>query len=405
MKRILIALFVVTFFACKEEMFIRTELLLSCNIPSEFEQADLTDIKLSVKNITTGRLEEFTFEHLENQGLRIQLVEGLYNLSLESTLNYELDNIRRTDKMKGYKESVVVTGSQSEVSLDLFFFKESSDFVIAEIFFTGTLTPQGKQYHGDSYFRIYNNSDRVLYADGLVIAETKFLTTAKRNYTPDIMSEAVAVDAIYRIPGTGKDYPVEPGKSILICDNAIDHRHANVNSFDLRTADFEWYDESTNPNVSDIDNPAVTNLEKIYCYTLTIFIPHNRGSKTYILGRLGVDTKTYLSDYTYHYTYDLITQVGSFPMTGSCYKFPNDWIIDAVNLSIKAKFEWLLTSPSLDMGWSYCSQVDHDKKRYGKSVRRKVFSISSKGAKILKDTNNSSVDFDPEQPANPFYFD
>ena len=37
-----------------------------------------------------------------------------------------------------------------------------------------------------------------------------------------------------------------------------------------------------------------------------------------------------------------------------------------------------------------------DKTRYGKSVRRKVLS-----GKTLQDTNDSSVDFLPEQPADP----
>ena len=65
---------------------------------------------------------------------------------------------------------------------------------------------------------------------------------------------------MYAIPGNGKDYPVQPGKSLLICDKAIDHREANSNSFDLSNADFEWYDDSDkNP---DIDNPQVTNLDK-----------------------------------------------------------------------------------------------------------------------------------------------
>lgn len=391
-------------FSCKKELT-TTEVTLTCTMPDNITGATLTNIVLAAKNISTGRTTDYPLEQNANGIYVLQLNEGLYNLTFEAKITYELEGVVQTGTLRGYKESVNLTGKEAGVLLELFLSERTGDFVIAEIFFTGTLTPEGKQYLGDSYFRIFNNSDELLYADGLVIAETKFLTTAKRNYSPDIMSNAVAVDAIYRVPGSGTDYPVEPGKSILICDNAIDHRNANVNSFDLRSANFEWYDESTNPSVADIDNPAVTNLEKIYCYTLTIWVPHNRGFNSYVLGRLKEDKDTYLRDYAYHYNYDLITNAGTFPMTGDAYRFPNDWVIDAVNLSVESDFQWILTDPSLDMGWTYCGKINSDKNRYGKSVRRKVESTTQDGRKKLKDTNNSTVDFDPEQPANPFYFD
>lgn len=62
----------------------------------------------------------------------------------------------------------------------------------------------------------------------------------------------------------------------------------------------------------------------------------------------------------------------TYPMSDDGYKIPNSWILDAVNCSIKSEFVWLVTSPSLDLGWTYCGTVDKDASRYGKSVRRKV---------------------------------
>ena len=37
--------------------------------------------------------------------------------------------------------------------------------------------------------KIYNNTDHVLYADGLTLLESEFTTTIKYNYTPDIMEQ------------------------------------------------------------------------------------------------------------------------------------------------------------------------------------------------------------------------
>ena len=134
---------------------------------------------------------------------------------------------------------------------------ESNDLIIAEIFFAGTLRPSGNQYYGDDYVKLYNNTNHVIYADGLTLFETKFTTTEKYDYTPNIMNEAVTVHALYTIPGSGTEHPVQPGEYMLLADTGIDHRQANSNSFDLSHADFEWYDLSTSPSSMDIDSPTV----------------------------------------------------------------------------------------------------------------------------------------------------
>lgn len=385
----------------------RTDVTLSYTLPNGISEGSLSNVAVSVTNVSTGKTANIELTELTQTSWTFNVTDGLYTIAFESDLTYSLDNKTVTDKAKGLKESVSIIGGTAEVELELYLSKTGGDFVIAEIFFTGTLTPEGKQYTGDKYYRIFNNSDTILFADGLTILESKFLTTSKEEYTPDIMSQAMAVQAVYRVPGNGTAYPVEPGKSILICDNAQDHTQANSNSFNLTTANFEWYDESSNPNYLDVDNPNITNLDKIYCYTATIWGPHNRGFTSHALGRWprNLSKETYLADYTYHYEYTFVFNEHSYPMSGDCYKFPNEWIIDAVNLSIEAKHEWIVVDPSLDMGWTYCGTVDSDATRYGKSVRRKTLSTTPSGRIYLKDTNNSTLDFDAEQTANPFYFE
>ena len=99
----------------------------------------------------------------------------------------------------------------------------------------------------------------------------------------------------------------------------------------------------------------------------------------------------------------MVLPAGEFPMTGSCYKVPNSWIVDAVNCSVEALFKWLVVHPSLDRGWTHCGKIDFDDSRYGKSVRRKVESRREDGTARLKDTNNSTLDFDAEQTADPYH--
>lgn len=279
------------------------------------------------------------------------------------------------------------------------------DFVLAEIFTPGTQTPEGKTYTGDRYFVIYNNSGMTLYADGLVLLESKLKNTLKYTLEPDFRSESFAADAIYRIPGDGTQYPVPSGGSLLIVDNAMDHRAANRNSFDLSDADFEWYDQSTSATVTDLDNPNVPNLDKIFCYSLTIWIPNNQGNTSFALARFpdSLSTEDYLAQYKFRYNYTNVTSAGTFNMSTDTYLVPNEWIIDAVNLCPRSAYQWTAVATELDGGYTYVGELDSDKTRFGKSVRRKI--LYTNGTRhILQDTNNSTYDFRPAQTADPHYF-
>src|SRR5690606_38968611 len=111
-------------------------------------------------------------------------------------------------EVRGVQDGVVISGTEKAITLDLFLYNNKTGFVLSEIYFTGSQTPEGKAYNGDKYFVVYNNSDAVLYADGLVFAESEFLTTTKREYTPDVMASAFTTATIVMIPGDGDDYPV-----------------------------------------------------------------------------------------------------------------------------------------------------------------------------------------------------
>lgn len=236
----------------------------------------------------------------------------------------------------------------------------------------------------------------MLYADGLAICESKFKSTQFYTYTPDIRQDEMTVHAIYVIPGNGTEHPVAPGESLVICDTGIDHRISNPNSFDLSDADFEWYDESTNPSHTDIDSPTVPNLDKWYCYTLTVFIPHNRGFSSFALARIPIGKEAYLSDYYYDYEYTMYLPAGTFPMSGSAYRLPNEWIVDGVNCSVETDRQWNVLPPSIDAGWTHCGAMDSDENRFFKSIRRKMLYLTDDGIRVLKDTNNSTADFNPD---------
>ncbi|MCR5050007.1 MAG: DUF4876 domain-containing protein [Paludibacteraceae bacterium] len=360
----------------------------------------ISDAVLTVKNINLNTSQTFsTANRVDDTTLvyNIRLEEGFYDF----TFSQEVLLNRLEVKLKTYCRNVSITETCDVPAMRTTIVYPTKDFVIAEVYFSGSITPEGKQYNGDKYFVLYNNSDSVLYADGLVLVESEYMTVRKEDVTPDMMDSAMTIDAIYRVGGNGKQHPVAPGKTFLIVDNAIDHRTINSNSFDLSQADVEWYDESTNAYVTDIDNPEVENMEKIYCYTLTIWVPHNQGHKAFAIGR--IPAEQYLQDYFFKYDYQLVTDAGTFDMSSTAYLFPNEWIIDAVNTAPATTYQWQVTADYIDAGYTYVADYGQDKTRYGKSVRRKQY-MDDRGVKRLQDTNNSTEDFLTAQQADPYYF-
>lgn len=347
------------------------------------------DIRLELKDRNMGYILRSNEGQLVNDStlwVVIDIPVGYYECTVEALV--------RVSNTYAYPVRAFLTFSVTDAATpiigDSYAINTSKDFVLAEIFFAGTQTPDGKQYTGDKYFLLVNNSDETLYADGLILMESKFKNSKRFVVTPDKMAQAMAVDALYRVPGDGTRFPVAPGDSFLIADNAIDHRPYNANSFDMSGADVEWYDLSTSATVTDVDNPAVPNMDKIYCYTLSIWVPNNQGITSFALGRLpaGMTDAQYLSTHAYDYTYLNVTQAGTFEMSGNAYLFPNEWIIDAVNLCPHSAYEWLCVHPSLDCGFAYVAETGSDKTRYGKAVHRKA---DESGRPI--DTNNSTNDF------------
>lgn len=383
------------FFSCSDEPVVPTvEASIEIVRPEGVDDLQILKETVVFRNLSSG--EEMRFDSTE--GLAIPV--GIYECSYEAEATYvnagDEESAVVEGRLIGNAESVQVTAAGFKLVLPVYLSVDKDDFIFEEIFFTGTRRASGSSYIGDTYFKIYNNTDHVLYADGLAICESKFKSTQFYTYTPDIRQDEMTVHAIYVIPGNGTEHPVAPGESLVICDTGIDHRISNPNSFDLSDADFEWYDESTNPSHTDIDSPTVPNLDKWYCYTLTVFIPHNRGFSSFALARIPIGKEAYLSDYYYDYEYTMYLPAGTFPMSGSAYRLPNEWIVDGVNCSVETDRQWNVLPPSIDAGWTHCGAMDSDENRFFKSIRRKMLYLTDDGIRVLKDTNNSTADFNPD---------
>lgn len=288
-----------------------------------------------------------------------------------------------------------VTIKQSNVAA------KNGEFVIEEIYFTGTALPEtGRpdKYQGDQYIKIRNNTDEDLYADGMLLILQSSVLSNMEGEIPeavDFREEYCAGQAFYAIPGSGRDVPVKAGESLIIVNNAQNHLESNPDSWDATTADFEWYDESSNENFLDTDNPAVPNLDKWYAQTLTVHSLHNRGAYGIAIAMppAGTTGEQFLQDHPIGdgYYYIFHSPNGSdYEMPIKGYFVPNEWVLDAVNTGGRNTFGMAPWGTSLDAGYTWCGTEDSDPDRFNKSVIRKTGADGK-----LVDTNNSSNDFTP----------
>lgn len=384
----LMAIFVIT--ACQKDPFLEdaTTLQITLNYPAVEGALEIKDLSVSFREINSGEESHIEINTTGSQETyTIELPYGTYIATADGEAEVVENGQSKNYALKAYLPNVVLNSVDEHIELDIFLSDPNAQFVFKEIFFTGTRTPEDRAYNGDKYFIIYNNSTEVLYADGLIIAQSSFLTTTQRDYTPDVMNEAFTSNQIIMIPGSGTDHPVNPGEQIVIANNAIDHREYNANSLDLTGADFE-IDLIGSINV---DNPAVPNTTSLVGNMLM----HDRGFKSYVLAKLpeGMTTEQFLDESAYTHSY--VAENGR-QIAQDANKIPNEYIMDAVNLSVQEAFEWIVTAPSLDMSWTYCGTTASDSNRYGKAVARKEASGLQEDVIFLQDTNNSAEDFEAE---------
>lgn len=399
----LLFLLFLAFVACdKDDDISVTSVQINMTMPASLEgkNATLQSTVLTITNMNNGVETKQDFSSATIPPFDVE--DGLYNILVEGEVQYATENaegqeVSKTETVRASKENVTVVGGTIKVEINLFLFKKSNGFVISEILFTGTRTPEDKPYGRDTYIEIYNNTSEVLYADGLCIADSEFYTSLVRaQLSPDIRAYYTAVANVYRIPGDGTKYPIEPGEVFILCDQGINHNTENANSsIDLSGAKFEWFDENT----KDIDVSEVPNLIKVVTSSKIYWPLHNKGFTSYVLFKMdNVTPEQFAIEFTYTFDYVAFSNGVPVPKSVNTWKVPNDKIIDAVECSTLSAFEWKALDPSLDLSWTHSG--DGGNERYGKSVKRKVDRVEG-DRKILLDTNDSRFDFIPTADPSP----
>jgi hypothetical protein len=271
-----------------------------------------------------------------------------------------ITGISRGDiKLTNTKTRIIrITPGNGDIIIPMEMAIRNSPIVISEIYGCGP--PGSGLYYHDKYVEVFNQTDSVLYLDGLLVIEEFANYSLGIRYASD--PDYIHSKNIWKFPGTGKDYPIKPGQFVVCAEDAIDHRINAPNSVDLSHADFEFYKD----DAPDVDNPNVPNMIRIYEPYGNDWLIGGEGD--------GIVISNCPSD--------------SIIPSGDQFLIPYKTVLDGVEyLKDPTRLDLKVLNPVIDAGATGGIQF-----YTGKSMERKASSTSPR--LILKDDNNSSVDFD-----------
>lgn len=332
---------------------------------------------------------------------KANLEEGVYNVTVygvqlvngkENIYQYNLVNQSVLTPAAGGTSTTLALPS---VILELA--SVSGGWVIKEVYNSGCRTAEGKSYYADQYICVYNNSDKVLYADSLVLGMSSKFTNDNQNqaYIGQYLPDGVMADLLLQVPGNGREHPVQPGQCFVVANQGLNHIEAtnNGSKADMSRADFEWYDD----NRLDVDVPEVPNMIKLYGYSASINILSTQSNRAYFILRPTGDIDQWMNSLKTN----VVTPSGA---SKEMYMVRSSEIIDGMQMAPKGS---ALNNPSLpsavDVGFTYVGVNDGDSGGFlGLVATRRVKEKTSEGRIILQDTNNSTNDFLPNQDPNPY---
>lgn len=343
------------------------------------------DLKNGAKVTLINQLKNYTYDAETDKNGKVQFssVEpGFYSV----TISHSFSTGNKKHYYNGQKDIDILDSKTETVEARESLF---GAFVIKEVYYSGSTTPAGKIYYADQYLEIFNNTSEIQYADGISVLIHEASNSGTNMWAN--IKDTIVAETIWSIPGNGTQVPVEPGKSIVIAQDGINHKddpNGNpLSPVNLGDADFEFY--AYKPKTTDIDSPTVPNLIEDYSGNEIIKeITYVVGGGSAIAiaripGNTDEERKAYINR-------NLIAKLSSSGSSTTFFaKVANKYLIDAVEtVKDEAHAIYKRFTPELDAGYTYITSGS----RSGKCIRRKVMEIIG-GRVIYQDTNNSTEDF------------
>ncbi|GAA3969735.1 DUF4876 domain-containing protein [Pedobacter ginsengiterrae] len=429
MKKIALLVIIGLMFGCKKNNqpdVLPTDL----NVKVTFDLANsgytfpISNITVRIKSLTSGRFLSIATND-KGLGKFNNLPAGRYDVDVSYTVSAadytSITGIITTKPVTfnaAEKNKLVNKDNSAELTLNL---KAGviGTWLVKQVYYAGSDRTLGALYR-DQFIEIYNNTNEIMYADSLYITEiwgrqsstnttynlqangqydwSKSLNMISTNGDPN--TDFIYAKTLCMIPGNGKTHPVNPGESIVLAQTALNHKSPFVGTdgvtisvrspeltVDLSKADFEAYYGSflTKPLDSDIDNPLVPNVE-ILSYTGTDMILDNTGRTGIAIFK--VDGTQIVKNWP---MYNEPSKTTPSSTARKYYQIPSKYIIDAMEIQPNVASARLpkKLGADLDAGFAFVPKGAYT----SQSVIRKTEKVEN-GRVILKDSNNSTEDFD-----------
>lgn len=360
------------------------------------------DIKPAIENLKELKDLTIKFDNYEEdlhvskqfEGSTVQvndIVPGIYTISLSGTA---YDTEGQEYIVSGNIVNKALYQADGKLEIPALGGKKNSPLIFKEIYYAGS----PKFYFRDQFYELYNNSDETLYLDGIYFAN---LTPNKSTKVLPVWPESdgnnyAYAERVWKFPGSGKEYPLQPGESCVIAQFAVNHKlkQYNPNSpIDASSADFEF--NMNNPRFPD--QPAYNMVhvfynKKVEMGTLPQYLTSVFGG-AYVIFQIPEGVKWDPVNDPAMSTTDL-----SQPNSSTYYaKVPVKYVLDAVEAvddesMVSAKrVPAVLDAGITYVGATYCGLGVCRKRATDASGK---FLQRTDGTYFFQDTNNSTDDFD-----------
>ncbi|MGN0021374.1 MAG: DUF4876 domain-containing protein [Sphingobacterium hotanense] len=336
-------------------------------------------LKIVLENFTEGyRIEQ---EMTDGVNRIEKLIPGTYSINITGNVEQE----GKTFYLIGSKVNYLVVKDGESLSIDVNG-ASVGPLAFSELFYAGT----EPFYFRNQFYEIINNSDETVYLDGLHFANlVPSAATVNLPVWPESdAGKYVYAERIWKIPGTGKDYPLAPGESFSMAQFAANHQLAQYNPkspIDCSTSEFEF-----NMNNANFPDQPATDMQHVFYNGLA-----GKGSLpqylTSVMGGAYVIFRVPEGE-SYDPVNNKSLQTRNLATTSANLyaKIPLTYIMDAVECGQNENMITAKRVPSLlDAGMTYVGATYNSK-----GVRRKKSGVDSAGRPILQDTNNSTEDFE-----------
>lgn len=353
--------------------------------------AEVKDLKLKFDNYDEDLHYEKTVN--DNQIEMEGIMPGIYTINVSGTA---FDNENNEYLVNGSAVNKPIFQSGNILNLDVKG-QEISPLIFKEIYYACSKTPLNKSYIYDQYYEVYNNSSRELYLDGIYFANLypNRASTTLPLWPEEDKNDYVYAIRVWKFPGNGEDYPLQPGESCIIATFAVNHQQESYNPnspIDISSADFEFYMDNVSypnqpaPDMEHIFYEGKAEKGKLKQYTTSVY------GGAYVVFQVPEDETWDPVNDPKMSTRDLSTNKATLYA-----KIPIRYVLDAVEtVDNESKMNAKRLPGILDAGITWVGK-DYN----GLSVTRKI-SLDEhglpiqreNGAYVYQDTNNSTNDFE-----------